>query len=251
MPDELDQWIAAALGPFAGWDFSLLTRTGRMAETPLPWSYGSIVLPPLWRSEALLDMGTGGGEALASLRPLPRRVVATEGYPPNVPVASARLEPLGVEVVPVGEGGHLPFPDGTFDLVLNRHEYYDPAEVRRVLSSGGHFITQQVDGQSETRLNDLFDVTYDAPWAEWRLASAAHDVAAAGLRVTDQREAEMETRFYDLGALIFYLGAVPWQIQDFDPLAHRAGLAAALDEIHQRGYLAVPGRRFLLSATRD
>jgi hypothetical protein len=40
---------------------------------------------------SLLDMGTGGGELLASMAPLPD-VWATEGYPPNVPIA--RLDSL-------------------------------------------------------------------------------------------------------------------------------------------------------------
>ena len=36
----------------------------------------------------------------------------------------------------------MPWGDGEFDLVMNRHESYDLAEVARVLSPGGLFLTQ-------------------------------------------------------------------------------------------------------------
>lgn len=40
-------------------------------------------------------MGTGGGEFLAGLQPLPPHTCATEGYPPNIPIAQQRLKRLG------------------------------------------------------------------------------------------------------------------------------------------------------------
>ncbi len=127
-----------------------------MEEAPTGWSYAELVRARLAGASAVLDMGTGGGELLARLAPLPPRTVATEAYTPNVAIARARLAPLGVEVVPVaaapdgsdqqpGEGrGSLPFPDACFPLVLNRHESYNPVEVKRILQGGGSFITQQV-----------------------------------------------------------------------------------------------------------
>jgi SAM-dependent methyltransferase len=81
--------------------------------------------------------------------------LAAEAWPPNVPVAAARLRALGIAVVQ-DEGapendtqhpgrGRLPFRDEAFDLVTNRHEAFQAAEVRRVLAPGGTFVTQQVD----------------------------------------------------------------------------------------------------------
>ncbi len=70
----------------------------------------------------MLDMGTGGGEFLSSLAPFPPYTCATEAYPPNVPIAKARLEPLGIEVFQISEDNFLPIPDNTLDLVINRHE---------------------------------------------------------------------------------------------------------------------------------
>jgi SAM-dependent methyltransferase len=105
----------------------------------------------------MLDMGTGGGEALSGLPDRAPRTIATEAWPPNVPVAGRRLLPLGIPVIQdeaargnidqngANEGGSLPFRDGSLDLICNRHESFLALEVSRVLAPGGTFVTQQVD----------------------------------------------------------------------------------------------------------
>ena len=86
--------------PFSGWDFSWLN--GRYHEDPPSWNYRDVVLRHLARGvRSLLDMGTGGGEFLSGLAPLPEDTCATEAYAPNVPIARARLEPLGVQVAQI------------------------------------------------------------------------------------------------------------------------------------------------------
>lgn len=110
--DDLPKfWRHEAARPFSGWDFGHIADTGRMASAPLPWSYASRLLPFLRRARALLDLGTGGGEFLSQLQPLPPHTCATEGYPSNLPLARARLTPLGVAVQAVGDDGSLPFAD--------------------------------------------------------------------------------------------------------------------------------------------
>ncbi len=92
---DFDHQIQAALSQeLAGWDFTWFNQHTK--ETPLPWDYRSIVLDRMRGIKNLLDIGTGGGEFLSSLAPLPENTCATEGYPPKVDVARRRLEPLGV-----------------------------------------------------------------------------------------------------------------------------------------------------------
>src|SRR6516165_2957989 len=93
--EELEAEALAA--PFSGWDFSWLDQ--RSTDEPLPWSYPEEVARYSGSAATMLDMGTGGGELLGQMRPRPVRTVATEGWPPNVPVAAARLRPLGIPVV--------------------------------------------------------------------------------------------------------------------------------------------------------
>lgn len=130
-----------------GWDF---TRLGsRLMVTPPPWDYPALVAAQAGRARTMLDMGTGGGEWLAALPARPAKTLATECWPPNVPVAARRLRALRVVVVQA-EGapdnqdqradetqGRLPFRDGAIDLVANRHESFLPGEVARILAAGG------------------------------------------------------------------------------------------------------------------
>src|SRR5829696_3669039 len=163
IPTDLDRLLGEAeRQPFAGWDFSWLA--GRVRVERLPWDFDDRVADAARRSPDLLDMGTGGGERLSRLPVLPAGTVATEGWPPNAPIAARRLRPLGVLVVQVdgapdnldqepggvlgssgGERrGGLPFRRASFHLVTNRHEAFVAAEVARILAPGGCFLTQQI-----------------------------------------------------------------------------------------------------------
>ncbi|RVX38525.1 methyltransferase family protein [Nonomuraea polychroma] len=233
-----DELIHEALTtPFEGWDFGVLR--GRVTDDgTLPWDYEQLVRDRLPKASALLDLGTGGGELLASLAPLPPRTVATEGHAPNIPVARRRLEPLGVEVT---ETTGM-FPDGSFDLIINRHEAYDPSEIHRLLADGGTFVTQQVSGRDLEEINE----TLGAPPHRnrgWDLAAAT-----AGLDVTWSQEARFTTTFHDIGALVLFLRVIPWQIPDFDATGYDARLRV-LHEAMERGHpLKATAHRFAVLA---
>ena len=85
--------------PFSGWEFSYLE--GRYEQSKVSWDFQGMLLQRLEHAGSLLDLGTGGGEFLSSLQPLPRTTCVTEGYPPNAKIAKRRLEVLGVEVADV------------------------------------------------------------------------------------------------------------------------------------------------------
>jgi SAM-dependent methyltransferase len=146
----LDQWTRDATAPFEGWDFAYLST--RMVEDEPPWSYPGLARAALATAGDTLDVATGGGEMLASLAPFSGRVRAVEGHQPNLPVAQRRLGPLGVEVFEGSTRLGMPFVDASFDLVLNRHGGFRPAEMARILKPGGVFLTQQVGGDN---LQDL------------------------------------------------------------------------------------------------
>ena len=126
--------INEAERPFTGWDFSYIND--RIVNDMLLWSYTSKIIPLIRKSTSLLDMGTGGGEFLSTLIPLPKKTRATEAYAPNLSIAKKNLEPLGVKVHFLADERKLPFETSEFDLIINRHEFYDPNEVFRVLKMG-------------------------------------------------------------------------------------------------------------------
>ncbi|HEX9064148.1 MAG TPA: class I SAM-dependent methyltransferase [Streptosporangiaceae bacterium] len=251
--------------PFTGWDFSWLH--GRSSTTPLPWDYAAEVTAAAAAATSMLDMGTGGGEFLATLPGRPARTVATEGWPPNVPVAAGRLHPVGVPVLHTPgapdnmsaeaqaelagtspPAGRLPFRDGALDLVINRHESFSPREVGRVLRPGGRFITQQVDYRSDGEIYDLLGLPMPAEPDSW-LPLAVGQLTAAGLDVTIAKAGETMLYLNDVGALVYYLKIVPWIVPQYDVgefLPRLRAIATARD----KWPAPVTGRRFLVVATR-
>ena len=103
---------------------------------------------------------------------------------------------------------------------IDRHESFIAVEISRILKPSGRFITQQVGGTitRPDELNTAVGVA-ESPtttgMARWDLKEAVRQVEDAGLVVTDAREAGLEAWFFDIGAVVYYLKAVPWQIPDF------------------------------------
>jgi hypothetical protein len=71
--------------------------------------------------------------------------------------------------------------------VASRHESYAPSEVRRVLASGGTFVTQQVGGRDLEELNHALG-GLPHTYREWNLAAATDELEQAGFEVLDGRE---------------------------------------------------------------
>lgn len=201
-------------------------------------------------SRSLLDMGTGGGEFLASLAPLPPLVVATEAYPPNVSVARERLTSHGVKVVEVSDEHALPLPDAAFDLVLNRHEYYDTAELYRIMQPGGVFLTQQVGMGELAELNAFLGApTYSAePY--WSLDDEVDKLRRAGFDIVRVEQADIASVFHDVGAIVYVLKVIEWQVPDFSVERYRERLLALHDEIQHHGPFRAHGERCLIEALK-
>ncbi|XXM71069.1 class I SAM-dependent methyltransferase [Lysinibacillus sphaericus] len=233
---------------FSGWDFSYITESGRMDNGMLSWSYGSIVIPYIRSAKSMLDMGTGGGELLTKFQPLPSVTCATEGYAPNLPIAIQRLDPLGVAVKEVKEDNLLPFGDEAFDLVINKHEEYSPAEVRRVLTSGGIFITQQVGGNDCVGINEALGAPVNKEFLHWNLEYASEELRREGFEVFDCKEEKPCQRFYDIGALVYYLKAIPWQVPDFSLERYKDSLYSIHKTIQSDGFFEVKTNRFVMKA---
>ncbi|MED3035923.1 SAM-dependent methyltransferase [Bacillus thuringiensis] len=236
---------------FSGWDFSFISETGRMKSEPLSWSYGSTAFQLMQRAESMLDMGTGGGEFLSMLQPFPSTIYATEGYAPNVPIARKKLEPLGVTVVEVTDDTVLPFQDEQFDLIVNQHESYAASEVYRTLSPNGVFLTQQVGGLDCAKLNEQFGSPLNSEFANWSLKAACSELEENGFTILDAKEEFPFQRFYDIGAIVYYLKAIPWQIPDFTVERYYEELYRIHEIILQKGYFDVKQHRFIIKAIRD
>jgi len=254
--DEFERLTAEAQSQkFSGWDFSWLKD--RLVQGTPPWDYKQEVVKEFPKIRSLLDLGTGGGEFLSSLGQLPRQTYATEGYQPNVAIARDKLKPLHVDVVRTysedntkrPQAGALPFRTESLDMIIDRHESFVAGEVCRVLKRGGIFLTQQVGSANYPELNEFLG----APKTEavWDLQVARQQISEAGLRVTSGREARLESWFRDVGAVVFFLLAVPWQLEGFSVDRYLDKLKELHRLIFRTGGFSVTARRFYLSSMRQ
>ncbi len=229
--------------PFKGWDFSYLKK--RMISEQVDWDYQKIVEKFLPNINCLLDMGTGGGEVLAAINGLPSCTIATEGYSPNVSTARKKLTPLGVKVVQLKKGDQLPLPSNKFNVVINRHDSYDPKEVHRVLTPNGIFITQQVGGKECHELNDFLGTHCNLEYDFWNLPYALNQISDY-LKISESKTQYLQTTFLDIGAVLYYLKAAEWQIPDFSILHYFEKLLLLEQNISEFGKFICTSERFLL-----
>ena len=247
------QWKEEERQPFTGWDFSYLD--GRMVEDQAPWSYTTRAMQlmrSMRQSNAALDMGTGGGERLLGMRPAwPAKMVATEEYPPNFHLASERLVPLGVKVhaVRLTRVDPMPFAGGEFDLVLNRHSGFNSREVARILAPGGTFLTQQVDGHWAEDLEAVFGTS--PQWPDATLENSLAWLRAAGLKIDTAQEYFGKLSFSDVGAIVYYLRAVPWLVPGFSVDSHLDGLLELQARFERGEPLSFQAGKFLIEAQKS
>ncbi len=244
---SFDSLVSEALNhKISGWDFSYIEERSLVED--ISWNYREIVSSRFKPDITLLDMGTGGGELLSSFSGLPENTFATEGYPPNISVARKRLESLGIQVVEVSEDLTLPFDDKLFDLVINRHEAHSSDEVYRILKDDGQFITQQVGGSNNFRLNELLQDIPTKNFEHWDLDFVLKEVENAGFKIGEKREAFSKTQFLDVGAIVFYIRMTTYQFPDFSIDKYHDGLIKIHQHIQENGCLEVQSHRFYFEA---
>lgn len=249
MNELIERWKQEEAAPFAGWDFSYLD--GRMLEDEVPWSYPARAQALMQQADSLLDMDTGGGERLLEMQPAwPIRVEATESYAPNVKLARERLEPLGVTVhdIEVDNERDMPFAGGEFDLILNRHSAFKSSEIARVLTPGGHFLTQQVHGLYAHDLLDAFGV--EPLWPDAKPEFYIPLLEQAGLEIVRAEDWRGKLIFTDVGALVYYLKAVPWTVPGFSVESHLAPLLTLQNRVENEGQLLFTAKKYMIEARK-
>lgn len=245
----IELWKAEEEQPFIGWDFSYLD--GRMLLDQPPWSYSTRARELMRESTSCLDIATGGGERLLSMRDCwPQAVAVTEGYPPNLELARSRLEPLSVRVVYLENDEYtpMPFEDGEFALVLNRHAAIFVDEIARILEPRGRLLTRQVHGLWAQDLLAAFGAT-----PQWPDASPEKYVPwlqSAGFNVLDVKDWSGRLTFTDVGAIVYYLKAVPWLVSGFSVASHTDHLMALQRTLETQGELVYIARNYLIEAEK-
>lgn len=242
------EWKQEEAAAFRGWDFSHIR--GRWESEALPWDYRDIVISHLKGTERLLDMGTGGGEFLLSLKHPYELTTVTEAYLPNIELCQKTLAPLGIRVVQTYDDDILPLEQSSFDLVINRHESFDPAEVKRVLKPGGCFMTQQVGGRNNLELSQKLCKHYAPAFLHHTLDHNIHELRQHGFKIHQAEEALCPLRFFDVGALVYYAKVIEWEFPDFSVEDSFEALLHCQQEIGDKGWVEGTEHRFIIVAEK-
>ena len=247
MKELFDYLLKEYNAQFTGWDFSYLT--GRMVEEELPWDYRNIVENGFSGKNTLLDMETGGGEFLVSLSKLPKNLYATEGHEPNIPIAREKLKTKNIELRPIKIDGEIPFESNFFDIIINRHGFYDIDELKRALRQNGLFITQQVGGLDGIDLNMALE-TKTMSHINWCLLKNIESFRDSGMEIIEYGEHIGKKKFHDIGAIVYLLKCIPWQVEGFSVEKYFRKLELLNEMIMKNGKIEFIQHRFYLVAKK-
>jgi hypothetical protein len=114
----------------------------------------------------------------------------------------------------------------------------------------GRFITQQVGDRNCIRLNEVLGAQPDAFSAMWTLDLAAKQLEAGGFRILERKEEFPETEFKDIGAVVYYLKAIAWQVSDFSVEKYYDQLGEIHNTIQKTGKFSVAQHLFYLEAQK-
>jgi hypothetical protein len=143
----------------------------------------------------------------------------------------------------------MPFLDGEFDVVLNRHAPFNAFEVTRILSPGGTFLTQQVHGLWAYDLLAAFDAKPE--WPEATLDKYVPRLKQAGLKIIDTQDWSGRLMFTDVGAIVYYLKAIPWLVPDFSVETHLKYLLALQERLENQKLLSFVSKKYLIEARKE
>ena len=251
----IKQWEEEESHAFQGWDFSHIS--GRIDDPDPSWDYRAVIKSYLKETDNLLDMGTGGGEFLLTLKHPYKNTYATEAYEPNYELCLKVLSPLGITVGRTytddnfNADDKLPFEDDLFDVIINRHESFDLTEVKRTLRRGGYFITQQVGNKNTNelmqRLNNedfVFDRTHHT------IEKYTTSLEKLGFKIIRTDEDIYPVKVYDVGALVFLAKIIEWEYPGFSVNTHLDKLLECQNEVEKNGFIEATGHRFLIIAQK-
>jgi SAM-dependent methyltransferase len=232
-----------------GWGFGWLA--GRATEERPPWRYSRLLAERLGTADSALDIDTGGGEVVNEAGVLPAHMVATESWAPNAQRARELLGPRGVRVVETVPGNALPFPAGSFELVVSRHPIRPNwTEIRRVLRPGGRYFAQHVGPSSARELSEFF--LGPLPGSDGR--DPVREVTAAteaGFVVDDLRTARCRMEFFDVGAVVWILRKCVWWVPDFTVAGYESRLRILDEQLRAGRSFVAHSSRQLIDARAD
>lgn len=144
----------------------------------------------------------------------------------------------------------MPFEDDSFDIVINRHGYYNAEELYRVLKPNGLFITQQVGSNNDRELIELLCPDLPKPFPNAALYIQSELFRNAGFSILRGEEAYRPIRFYDVGALVWFARIIEWEFSGFSVENNFNRLIEAQRILDQNGSINGTIHRYMIVAEK-
>ena len=196
-------------------------------------------------------MGTGGGEFLLQLGHHNELTSITEGYLPNYELCKEKLEPLGITVKFIADDHTIPYENESFDIVINRHEAYDISEVNRILKQKGIFITQQVGNENNRMLSESLLGKRKDKFPNCYLNIALKECKKEALTILESDEKYSETKFFDIGAVVFYAKTIEWEFENFSVTRCMDRLMFLQKQLEENGHINSIEHRYYFVAQKQ
>ncbi|MCP1135913.1 class I SAM-dependent methyltransferase [Paenibacillus polysaccharolyticus] len=143
------------VGQQNGWDFS----TMKVISEPTDWDFYDEVTRCTQTSDLLLDIGTGGGEAVLAIAEHAHLLVGIDLAHGMIETAQRNLKRTkkcsNVRFTQM-DADNLQFPKSFFNIVSCRHSAFSASEVYNVLAEDGVFLTQQVSEHDKLNVKQAF-----------------------------------------------------------------------------------------------
>ncbi len=132
--------------------------------------------------------------------------------------------------------------------MIDRHTAFNIAAVERVLSPGGTFITEQVDGSNLADLSEAFDS--QQPWPFYTLDFMLENIGETHLELEAAHVWEGKMAFQDVGAIVYYLKAAPWTVPDFSVDRNLTHLMKLQERLEGKGELSFRQKLIFIRAKK-
>ncbi len=158
--------------------------------------------------------------------------------------------PLGIDFKACDDASNVPFADGSFDMIINRHGDFDPEETARLLRPDGLFITEQVGGENDRDLVEMVLPDVPKPFPELELSIQKKKFEDAGLKIIRAEETFRPIRFYDVGAFVWFAHIIEWEFPGFSVDKCFDRLLEMQEEIDKNGFVEGTIHRYLIVAKK-
>jgi ubiquinone/menaquinone biosynthesis C-methylase UbiE len=142
------------VGKVNGWDFSKV----KSLSEGVKWNFYDEVIQSCKKTDILLDIGTGGGEALLSIADSALLLIGIDLSTGMIETALNNLKQSNKPNIRFlqMDAEKLNFPDNFFNVVSCRHSGFSAKEIAKVLVNDGVFLTQQVSENDKLNLKEAF-----------------------------------------------------------------------------------------------